>query len=95
MRMYTYLGTLTLEENQEIIRFREGSALELVDCIVSTDKSNNPINTFVFKELRPGQVPEDIVLVEANAPKPGNTNAKVLTDVLVIEKQFKTIDFYR
>ncbi len=95
MRIFGYEGTLSLAEIQTQIRFQEAGALQLVDCVVSTDKNNQPINILQFTELTAGQVPTDIVLVEANKPQPDNTSEKVLTDVLVINSQFTTIDFYR
>ncbi len=95
MIMFAYPGTLNLAEIQEQIRFQEAGSLQLDDCIVSTDKNNQPINIIKFNELSAGQVPDDIVLVEAKTSQPANTSKKVLTDVLVIENQFKTIDFYR
>ena len=95
MKIRGYEGTLSLKEMQTQIRFEEAGALELEDCIITTDKNNQPINVCKFKELPAGELPEDIVLVEANEPKPIGTVKKVLTDTLVINSHFTTIDFYR
>jgi hypothetical protein len=89
-----YKGNLTLSEMQTQIRFEEAGALELVDCIVAVDKENQPINVCKFNELSFGNVPADIVLVEAAAIAPSIVK-KILTDTLVIEGQFTLIDFYR
>ncbi|ALQ50433.1 hypothetical protein [Nitrosomonas ureae] len=93
MKIFGYQGNLSLGEIQTQIRFQEAGALKLVDCVASTDKSNQPINILKFEEL--AEIPNDIVLVKANDPKPTGTSEKVLTDVLVINNQFTTIDFYR
>ena len=90
-----YKGNLSLAEIQIQIRFEEAGALELIDCVVATDKNNQPINVLEFKELPAGDVPADIVLVKANDPKPTGTSQKVLTDTLVVNSQFTAIDFYR
>ena len=95
MRIRGYEGTLSLTEIQTQIRFEEAGALELIDCVVATDKNNQPINTLKFNELPAGTYPADIFLVKANDSKPNGASKIVLTDTLVVENQFTTIDFYR
>jgi len=95
MKIRGYEGTLSLKEMQTQIRSEEAGALELEECLIATDRNNQPINVCKFKELPAGEVPEDIVLVKANDPKPIGTIQKVLTDTLVINSHFITIDFYR
>ena len=95
MKIRGYEGKLTLDEIQTQIRFEEAGVLELIDCVAATDKNNHPINVCKFKELPAGKVPDDIVLVKANDPKPSSASKKVLTDTLVIENHFTAIDFYR
>lgn len=95
MRIRGCEGTLSLAEIQTLIRFEEAGALELVDCIVSTDKNNQPINTFKFNELLSGTIPADIFLVKANDPKPAGANKSMFTDTLVVGSQFTAVDFYR
>lgn len=93
MKIFGYQGSLSLEEIQTQIRFQEAGALRLIDCVVATDKDNQPINTLKFDEVT--EIPDDIVLVKADAPQPTGTSKKVLRDVLVISNQFEAIDFYR
>jgi hypothetical protein len=95
MKIRGYEGSLNLKEMQTQIRFEEAGALELVDCLVITDKMNQPINICIFNELGAGEVPADIVLVIAKEPKPIGTIKKVLSDTLVINSHFSRIDFYR
>lgn len=90
---YACDGDLNLSEMQKVIRQREALALQLSDCVVATDKNNLPINILEFEEVP--DIPIHIVLVKANDPQPIGTNEKVLTDVLVINNQFTSIDFYR
>ncbi|PXW86046.1 hypothetical protein C8R34_11625 [Nitrosomonas sp. Nm84] len=93
MKIFGYQGNLSLNEIQTQIRFQEAGALKLFDCVVATDKDNQPINILKFEGVI--EIPNDIVLVKANDPQPAGTSGKVLTDVLVINGQFTTIDFYR
>lgn len=95
MKIRGYEGTLSLQEMQTQIRFEEAGALELEDCVITTDKNNQPINICKFKELPAGTVPGDIILRKATDPQPTGTVRKVLTDTLVINNQFTAIDFYR
>lgn len=95
MKIFGYEGKLSLDEIQTQIRFQEAGALQLFDCVASTDKNNQPINILKFNELSSGKIPKNIILVETNESQPQNTSEKVLTDVLIIENQFKSIDFYR
>lgn len=88
-----YSGNISLADLQIQIRFNEAVSLELTDCLVSVDKNNQPVNICTFEER--AMIPNDIILVEANDPKPVGTSTKVLTEVLVINNQFTTVDFYR
>lgn len=90
-----YSGNLTLVDLQKSIRFDEAGGLELFDCIVATDKSNQPINICKFKLLDPGVIPKNIVLVNNGTQKPVNTGHLLFSDVMVIEHQFTPLDFYR
>jgi hypothetical protein len=93
MSIFGYKGNLSLKEVETQIRFQEAGEMELIDCVVSTDKNNLPINLLTFNIVT--KKPADISLVKANDPQPAGTSKKVLTDVLVINNQFTTIDFYR
>jgi len=95
MKIRGYIGTLSKDELQTQIRFEEAGALELFDCIVTTDKNNHPINVCKFKELPAGTIPDDIFLVNKDDSPPAGTSRKVLTDVLIINDHFNTLDFYR
>jgi hypothetical protein len=95
MKIRGFEGTLSLDEMQTQIRFEEAGGLELIDCVVGTDKNNQPINICKFEELASITVPKDIILVKANESNPGGTKKKVLTDTLVIQGQFTNIEFYR
>ncbi|MDD5267777.1 MAG: hypothetical protein PHO08_11715 [Methylococcales bacterium] len=88
-------GNLTLTDLQTSIRFEEAGGLELLDCVVATDKSNQPINICKFNLLNPGEFPKHIVLVNNGSPKPANTGNLMFSDVVVVEHQFTTLDFYR
>jgi hypothetical protein len=90
-----FFGNLSLTDLQNSIRFEEAGGLELFDCIVATDKNNQPINVCKFNLLEPGKIPNDIVLVKHGVPKPNNTGGLLFSDVVVIEHQFTTLDFYR
>lgn len=90
-----FSGNLTLVDLQNSIRNEEAGGLELFDCIVATDKSNQPINVCKFKLLEPGKIPNDIVFVNHDSPKPASTGSLLFSDVVVIKHQFTTVDFYR
>lgn len=90
---YTCDGDLSLSDMQKVIRQREALALQLSDCEVATDKNNQSINILEFEEAP--DIPTHIVLVKENDPQPAGTSKKVLTDVLVINNQSTSIDFYR
>ncbi len=90
-----FLGTLSMAALQSSIRLEEAGGLALFDCVVATDKNNEPINLCKFHLLAPGQRPTPIVLVTHGAPKPPNTGNLILTDVVVIDRNFSTLDFYR
>lgn len=96
MKIRGYSGDITLEEMEDQIRFEEAGSLQLLDCIVATDKNNQPINVLKFKELDPGEIPPDIKLVKHGSPKPADVQGPVLPDdTLVIEKQFTVLSFFR
>lgn len=90
-----FLGNLTLASLQTNIRFEEAGGLELFDCVVATDKNNEPINVCKFHLLNPGDRPKPIVLVTHGGPKPAGTGTLLFTEVLVIDQHFTTVDFYR
>ncbi|MDT4291841.1 hypothetical protein RO575_19935 [Methylomonas sp. MO1] len=93
--MRGYEGHLSLDQLQTQIRFEEAGSLELFDCVTASDKNNKPLNVCKFNELPPGDIPKDIFLVVTNSPKPAGATNKVLTDTVIVNNQFTTVDFYR
>lgn len=88
-------GDWPLAQLQTNLQLEEAGGLELFDCIVATDKDNQPINVCKFHVLDAGNRPKEIILAEHGSPKPAHAGGVLFTDVVVVEQRFTTVDFYR
>lgn len=81
----TVPGDLSIDDIEQLVRFEEAGASQLVECKIAKvreDASARMTNMMKFVELKPGQLPPDIILRVASdeLDRPADWSSVMLVD---------------